>query len=425
MSLQEAREVKWLRSKPRPIGELLEEGYLNADRLKWAAKNAYVPKLKEAAQVMLDWESSGALRTLQQPQTTTRPSASPPKSFPLAMSLEEARSTKWPFGPLRGQPMGELSDTRQITIKDLGYLIDNDWDERVRQAAIAVLLVRLDQELSEPPPLAGPLRVIASGRTFGQRRQLALTLFEGTILGGALASGLWLLIGSVTRQSSAHPAITLSTIVASPSGIVALLMVAILCVGIVWLPLFLMDRVINRLDKEIENYQRGQEGEDKVVEKARQALDGNWVLFRNIVLPGRRRADLDVVLVGPLGAWAVEVKSLRGKYRNMGEGWAFWGRGRWRRMLKNPSRQARVGAILLSEFLKADGIKTYVSAAIAWANPESQLAIEDPTVAVWTIDRLEDELGNLGNGERLPAPVQERIVEKLTRLCVAPRKSPR
>jgi hypothetical protein len=199
-------------------------------------------------------------------------------------------------------------------------------------------------------------------------------------------------------------------------------MVAILCVVSVWLPLFLMDRVINRLDKEIENYRRGEEGEDKVVEKARQALDGNWVLFRNVVLPGRRQADLDIVLVGPPGVWAIEVKTLRGHYRNVGEAWLYQAGSRWKRMRKSPSGQASAGARALKNFLRADGIKTYVPEAVAWADQTGCITLEDPTVPVWTLDRLEDELGNLSNGRGISEADRERIVQKLTRSCEGQKK---
>ena len=54
MNLEEARKVLWLKSNPRPLGELIEEGYLNTERLEWAAQWAYNPKLKEAAKLILE-----------------------------------------------------------------------------------------------------------------------------------------------------------------------------------------------------------------------------------------------------------------------------------------------------------------------------------------------------------------------------------
>lgn len=53
MSVNEARKILWLRSNPRPMGELLDEGFLNETRLRWAAEKAYAPELKLAARVLL------------------------------------------------------------------------------------------------------------------------------------------------------------------------------------------------------------------------------------------------------------------------------------------------------------------------------------------------------------------------------------
>ena len=48
MNVEEARKVLWLKSNPRPLGELLDEGYLTQDRLEWASQWAFNYKLKEA-----------------------------------------------------------------------------------------------------------------------------------------------------------------------------------------------------------------------------------------------------------------------------------------------------------------------------------------------------------------------------------------
>jgi hypothetical protein len=422
MTVDEARKVPWLRSRPRPLGELLNEGYLDRPRLEWAAKKAYDPRLKEAAQVILDWKPSGAAA----PAAIAKIQGKAPKTktpIRVGISLEDARSTAWPFGALRGQLMGTLSDTRQLSLKDLGYAADSAQDDRVRRAAIALMLVRLDQELEEPPQLAGIPRVVAAVRSYAERRQLSLAFLEGSICGVGLAVALAYFVYWLTRERpSTGPRLTLAEVLASPESTVGFLVVMLLVASVLVLAHFGIDRIFKRLDQQIEAYRKGEEGEERVVEKARQALDGDWTVFRNVILPGRRRADLDIVLVGPPGVWAVEVKSLSGEYRNVGEAWQYRAGSRWRRMTRSPSRQARNGAIALKDFLRADGITTYVPAVVAWAEQGGHVSIEDPTVPVWTLDRIEDELGNLWNGQRLTAQVQEQIVEKLTRVCLARKK---
>lgn len=418
MSVDEARRVHWLRNRPMPLGELLDEGYLDTYRLEWAAKKAYDPRIKQAARVVLDWQAAqrqvdAAARIVR---TEAKGIAKP--AVAVGVSLEDARAVPWPFGPLRGQPMGKLSETRQLSLKDLAFAVESAWDERVKQAAIALLLIRLEQTLQEPAPPRGIMRVVAAGRSYAERRQLSLAFAEGVIGGGVLALALgYLVTSAIGRPGSPRPAFNLTAALASAEGVIGVTLALIFVAGLLWLGLFVPRRLFKKLDGEIEAYRLGNEGEDRVVEKARLALDGDWVLFRNVMLPRRGRSDVDVVLVGPSGVWAIEVKALHGEYRNSGETWEFRSGGRWNQLRKSPSRQARRNAIALAEFLRADGINAYVTAVVAWVSQGSNVAIDNPSVAVWTIDRVEDELANLRNGRRLDATSHERIVDKLTRLC--------
>jgi len=413
MSLDEARKVMWLRDKFRPLGELLDEGYLDHARLEWAAAKAFDPRLKEAAQVLLDWQK----RSLSEPpfgkKAITSPSEPSDTQLPVGITIEQARATEWPFPHFRGQAMGMLVETMRISLNDLVYAIENAWNERVRQASIALMLVRLKQAVKEPLAPAGFLHVESGGRSFMERRQLFLTLVQGLIFGIVLASCFILFIWSLSRQLTTHPSKPFSDLFTSP---VALVISLGLIAGFAWLFNFLFDGCIKRLDKKIMNYRVGQEGEDRVVEVMRQSLDGNWFLFRNVTLPGQR-ADLDAVLVGSSGVWVLEIKNFTGEYRNIGEQWEYRAGNRWKRSTKSPSRQAQDNAIRLKNFLKADGIKQWVAPAVVWANQESPLTVESPAVAVWSLERLPDELGNVWHDEVIAEAQRKQIVEKLTKLC--------
>jgi len=424
MSVEEARRVTWLRSRPKPLGELLDEGYLTKARLEWAAQWAYNARLKEAARVILEWQSRRAAVADRPPREPVESAEVPAKAIPIGIRLEDARATPWPFAPFRGQAMGELSAGRQISLKDLAWAVESAWDDRVRRSAVALLLERLDQGLQEPPPPAGPLNVVTAGRSFADASQLRLTFIQGTLLGALLGACL---VGIVTCLLRPHPATDAAGLWARATASMESLIAFGLAVGFVICLILLSwlgpNWILKKLDQQIEAYRRGEEGEERVIERTRQALDGHWTLFRNVMLPGRR-GDLDLVLVGPPGVWSLEVKALRGQYRNQGDAWEYQRRSRWRRTAKSPSAQARKGAAALRRILEADGIKTYVNTAIAWAGEEGNLSVEDPSVAVWTIDRLEDELGNLWNGHWLEETDRQRIVEELTRLCQRRRNGP-
>lgn len=417
MTVEEARAVRWLRNNPRTLGELLDTGYLNRSRLEWAARKAYDPQLRAAAAVLLEALGSAPART----------AAAEVPAVNAGITLEHARATRWPFQPYRNQPMGALVDAQQIGPQDLAYAIEHAWDERVRRAAIALMAVRLNQAVQEPPPSAGPLQVLSGGRSYAERQQLRLRLLQGFIAGlvtglmGAalLAIGIWLAVQG-NRGTGSRPSRSLPEPLATPTGLIVLIIaVVILLALVVGIPLlinFLLDLVMRQFDKQVALYRKGQEGEERAVEALRRSLDGNWTLFRNITLPGQRN-DIDLVLVGPPGVWALEVKNLAGSFRNVGEHWEFQAGQRWKPLHQNPSLQAQRNARQLANFLRADGLKQWVEAAVVWANPEGPLEVENPIVPVWPLDRLAEEVGNLWEGQTIAESDRQRIIEKLERLC--------
>ena len=416
MNIEEARKVLWLKSNPRPLGELLDEGYLTKDRLEWAAQWAYSTKLKEAAKLLL--ESLNHSSTEAEEEQPTVDTKAKDAGIEIGISLEKAGSTLWPFAPYKGQLMGTLVEAKQLSLKDLGYAAENAWDERVRRAAIALSLVRLDQAVKEPVPSAGFVHVVSGGRSYSQRRESFYTLLQGTFFGLLIALAIYLLSISFRSVGKSNPeAMTITEFVSRPGGILSLVLAVGILLFIVWLINFAADKITKRLDDQIESHRRGQEGEDNAVQLIVQALDGNWHLFRNIVVPGINKADLDLVLVGPPGVWALEVKNFRGEYRNTGETWEWKNGKNWKAAKVNPSRQANNSAYRLKNFLKADHVNVFVNSAVIWANSESQLTVENPSVAVWRYDRLPDELGNIWQGENLSEAERDKIVEKLTKLC--------
>lgn len=414
MSVEEARAVMWLRNNHRPLGELLDEGYLDEHRLAWAAEKAYDPELKAAAAVLLEWVRHGPAPPGQIPDSATLDESLP--QIEAGLTMQQARETRWPFKDFKNRPMGELVDTQQIGLKDLGFAIENAWDERIRQAAVVLMASRLHQAVKEPAPAAGPLRIVSEGRSHSERKQLAWAAIEGMLTGALGVLIILALIRPIRALASGSTELTIEQLF-SPAGLVALIILVALTAALGWLLNRLVDAAYRRMDREIENYRKGQEGEEKVVNAIAHSLDGEWTLVRNVELPGRTGGDIDGVLVGPPGVWALEIKNLAGEYRNVGEQWEYRAGSRWQRMKKSPSRQAQDNAARLATFLKADGIRQWVTAVVVWANPESWLVVDNPSVAVWTVDRLPEELGNVWQNPPMPESDRERIIEKLTRLC--------
>jgi len=416
MTLEEARSVLWLRNNHRPLGDLLDEGFLNEARLAWAAERAYDSRLKEAAGILLEWLRAAVDEVRPGVAEEDERSADADGSVPtlnFGLTVEQARATPWPFRDFRGQPMGPLVDARRLTLKDLGFAIENAWDDRIRRAAALLAAMRLRQAVEERASMDGPPKVVTGGRSFAERRQLQLTMLQGVVLGGFLGAALVAFIWTLARRTSPPSITSLHGIFTTPAGVLGGV-VAIVSLAAAFGLIYVLPRLaVERLDRQIAAYRRGQQGEDRVVDAIRSSLDAQWTLFRNVVLPGRNRADIDAVLVGPPGVWALEIKNLTGEYRNVGERWERRVGADWRPHAASPSNQAQRNAARLAQFLRADGIVQWVEPAVVWANPTGLVSVENPAAPVWTSEHLGDELSNLWYRKGMDPTAQVRILDKL------------
>lgn len=127
----------------------------------------------------------------------------------------------------------------------------------------------------------------------------------------------------------------------------------------------------------------GLEGEQRIVDLLRNALDSRWTIYRNLKLPNRV-ADLDLVLVGPGGVWAVQVKAFRPAVRYAGGQWQYRASRAWRTIdpRQNPAKVAGQAA-QLSQFLAKHGIQRWVETAIALAEPVPERDVQDSAIPVW------------------------------------------
>lgn len=339
----------------------------------------------------------------------------PTKTY-SAMSLEQARNVPWPLPPYQGRKMGLLVDNKQIALTDLSRVVETAYKESIRDAAATLMLHLIEKATLEPS--LGHLNVVTSGRSYSVRRQFALTLLQGVIMGFALAIGVIMFISSILNRSNVSVENVLKRGLNPILLAVTVIALLILAVGAYMVAMFVLDKALSHLDKKIADYRKGEEGEERTVLLISRVLDGRWHLFRNINLPGRG-GDLDAVLVGPTGVWLLEIKSFSRAFRNKGATWEYQAGNQWRTARKSPSEQANGNAIRLGNFLKADGVKQWVNAAVVWANPEAPVNVENPMVAVWTMDQLPTALAGLGAGKPMPEPQRQKIIDKLTRLCEA------
>ncbi len=341
------------------------------------------------------------------------------------MQLNEARSVKWSFEEFNGQAIGDLLDNGKITLRDLGEAVERSYHPEVREASRILLVHALSQRPNKPTSTTAPLNVITSEyRSFAERRQIQFAMLEGALLGVVMGMSILFFIQILISNAGNEPiGEQSSALMNSPQGILAVVIVLLLWVGILILFFRILNWMTDRIDDQIRLHRKGQRGEEHVLNAMFHALDSKWWLFRNLELPGRKSGDVDLVLVGKNGVWALEVKAYGGEYRTVGERWEIRLGGRWINTFKNPSRQAKRNATALSQILTSHNVKQWVNPAVVWANQDSKLTIENPSVSIWRLDNLNMELEKMPQKRPMSDYQVNRIVEIFKGLYQEPFRS--
>ncbi|NTU81841.1 MAG: NERD domain-containing protein [Chloroflexales bacterium] len=324
------------------------------------------------------------------------------------MTLGQARTVRWPFRGIN-QPIGDALDQGTISLKDLVWAMESVTQERIRTAARTLLLSRLLDV--EPAELPRPLTVITGSRYTEREERLAILLT-------GLMTGIFFSIMLVTIVAS-----VLILVFRLPIWISLALWVAI---GL----MILLDRLTTRSVRRFETFHAGRLGEEQVVERLRAVLDDRWVLLRNFTWPGRRGGDIDLVLVGPGGIWAFEVKAYTGAVRNIGDTWEYRGKRGWRKLSAHPGQQARRNAARLQAFCAEQGLNIpWVQPVVIWATDEGAdeasrgtLTLEQPATPVWPAETIVETAGELWQRRAaLDAETAQRVVALLRETTEAAR----
>ncbi|MGC9396156.1 MAG: NERD domain-containing protein, partial [Anaerolineae bacterium] len=420
-ALREARAIIWpftpRRKKKRTLGALLDENRLTRQDLLWASQEARNEDVRKASQVILE--------------TTHR-------LTDVAMSPEDARLMAWPFRRLN-RPLGKLVDTGTVKVKDLRRAAWYAKDARLREAARVMLPVALKRREAEkrkqaaqklpqdgaPPKQEGnatPASAVQAS-TPGRSEHTRTVPDDAMTRPMPVIQGSNYLVNEVQRRYRRNLFITAIMLILVLAGLMvalALIVTAVVShkapalwlwplVAVLLLPLFaLSDRFVELRQEEL-NFRRGQLGESEVARLLRLGLGDDWALFRNVKLPGST-VDIDMVLLGPPGAFALEVKAYTGNYRYTKKRFYRRTMMTWRRMQHNPGKQARAAAGLLHSYITNTlNEDIWVEPRLVWVGP-GNLMLEEPEVFVWFIAKLDQET------ERLRALSRKLSTEKRTAL---------
>lgn len=136
-----------------------------------------------------------------------------------------------------------------------------------------------------------------------------------------------------------------------------------------------------RLMRSAELYERGAQGERAVGRILDELRAQGWVVFHDVRWPGRVRANLDHVVVGPAGVFVIDAKNWSGRIQVRDD--TFWCHGR---------RQDRVVAAASDAALAVAGI---VSAPAAASVHSALCFVRDEPVAGWCHDVMLCSTANL------------------------------
>ena len=297
------------------------------------------------------------------------------------MPLDEARLVTWPFDTR--QPMGMMLDQGTLTRSKLQWAAEKAKWPDVRRAA-QTLIEELERQLA--PTIAAPKPASTSDThqpadsnpfalpRYGARVVLASEYLEEQerLHGWLLAYYIGLGVGAA--------ALTINTIFWLLRG-QALWLTNLSIVGNVAAWIWFIG-VIRRQIEKVRTFRAGRKGEEHVVEALRTALDSRWTIYRNLQLPDRK-SDLDLILVGPGGVWAVQIKATAAPLRVHEGRWQVRRGGRWVAAKPDPGAQVTQQATALNDFFKRQGIARFVERAIALAEPQPFDQFTASEIPVW------------------------------------------
>jgi hypothetical protein len=117
-----------------------------------------------------------------------------------------------------------------------------------------------------------------------------------------------------------------------------------------------------------QQWRSGSNGEKKVADNISDKLGSEHFLFNDVMLKdGQRAGNIDHIIVGPRGIFAIETKNIQKKVTVIGDNWG---------LSRSPSQQAKKHAGRIYRLLNNSNILErqipYVKAIVVWANGKTQ-----------------------------------------------------
>ncbi|MEW5717448.1 MAG: NERD domain-containing protein [Chloroflexota bacterium] len=300
----------------------------------------------------------------------------------LTVTLEEARQMIW-LGRGPREPMGKLWDSKVLDRVDFAWASERFDDNPRFKEAVRTLLAH---SIGQPLPIRHGPKVI-EGSHYLEETERDIYFDYASTVGAGVGIGISVLILIILSI----PYIFLQLL--SGNLALAAILVLIIVIAVGWGTWYIYSQTRRHLES-YRNFRSGREGEETVAEKIRCAIDNRWTIFRNLHLPGHKD-DLDIVLVGPGGVWAVEVKSTKSTLRVEGKNWEIQTRRGWMATGINPSNEVTQRAMQLNNYLQKQGIDRFVERAVALSVPQPPKNFGNSEIPIWLPATIENQVSNL------------------------------
>lgn len=149
--------------------------------------------------------------------------------------------------------------------------------------------------------------------------------------------------------------------------------------GVLWAISFVGLLMINFTRDKVGIESAGVAGEDKAMKILANGLPDTYFCINNaIIWYENRHNELDLIVIGPSGVYIVEVKNTSGRiFGSYSSKTLQQEKKNETKDMRNPVQQVRTHADILSRFLKANGIRTWVQGVVFFVNPKCTPQITD------------------------------------------------
>lgn len=165
----------------------------------------------------------------------------------------------------------------------------------------------------------------------------------------------------------------------------------------------------------------GVSGEQNAVRLVEKTLPDTYYCITNAQIQyENRHNELDMIVVGPSGIFIVEVKNVSGTITgSYYDKVLIQEKGKGTKEMNNPVNQVRQHADILSRYLKANGVRTWVQGVVLFVNPRARLDVSDiPAngVPMFAVSEGGQEALNAYLRQTLSVPLKQEEIYRIIEL---------